>query len=114
MTASVIEAAVRYIQQGDGPAPVPADVVAALLTAEKHSKRAKERYAYEQLLGSWRLGFASGVQTKRQPKRQQATAKPTKTVGKGRFFPRFITIEITYRAREASALERKVGDCSSS
>ena len=91
MTTGAIAAAVSYIQQG-GQAPAPADVVAALLAAEKQSKQAKQRYDYAQLVGSWRLGFVSGT----QKKRPRPGAKPTKVPGTGRFLPKFVTITITY------------------
>jgi hypothetical protein len=93
MTAQAIEQAVRYLQTG-GKAPAASDVVAALLAAEKQSKRLRQRYAYDQLLGSWQLGFVSGT----QKVRPRPGAKAVKKVGKGRFLPRFINIGITYGA----------------
>lgn len=102
MASDVIRAAVSYLQR-EGEAPAAADVVVALLAAEKHSKQAKQRYQYEQLLGSWRLGFVSGTQTVRT----RSNAKPVKRPGKGRFLPSLIKIEITYT--EASAVENTVG-----
>ena len=93
MDISAIRSAVDYLNQGGNApikAPRPADVVAALLAAEKESKRQKQRYGYEDLLGSWRLGFVSGTKTKK------TTGKPIKTVGDGRFLPRFVAIAITY------------------
>ncbi|MEM6449558.1 MAG: hypothetical protein AAF703_04495 [Cyanobacteria bacterium P01_D01_bin.105] len=90
-TSSEIRAAVDFIQTG-GQAPHPPDVVAALLSAEKESKRHKQRYAYEDLLGAWQLGFVSGTQTKKT-----SGKKPMKTVGNGRFVPGFVAIAITYQ-----------------
>ncbi len=98
MTTGAIAAAVSYIQQG-GQAPAPADVVAALLAAEKQSKQTKQRYDYAQLLGSWRLGFVSGT----QKKRSRPGAKPTKMPGTGRFLPKFVTITITYTKADSEA-----------
>ncbi len=96
MTTGAIAQAVSHIQQGE-QAPNSADVIVALLAAEKQSKQAKQRYDYEQLLGSWRLGFVSGTQTvQTRPK-----AKPVKRPGKGRFLPSLINIEITYTAPNA-------------
>ncbi len=104
MTTGAIAQAVSYLQQG-GPAPAPADVIAALLAAEKQSKQAKQRYDYEQLLGSWQLGLVSGT----QKKRSKPGAKPTKVPGKGRFLPKFLTITITYAGvdREADSSSQK-------
>lgn len=98
MVSDVIRAAVSYLQQ-EGEAPAAADVVVALLAAEKHSKRAKQRYHYEQLLGAWRLGFVSGT----QKVRPQLGTKPVKKPGKGRFLPRrLLNIEIAYGAAGGS------------
>lgn len=94
MTSTLLSSAVAYLRTGQGPAPEPAEVVTALLAAEKQSKREKQHYQYEQLLGTWRLGFVSGTQTKRP----RPNAKPIKTVGKGRFLPRLLTISIAYTA----------------
>ncbi len=97
--AEIIEKAVRYAQIG-GEAPAPGDVVAALVAAEKQSKRLKQqstqRYDYEQLLGVWRLGFVSGT----KKVRPRAGAKAVKKLGNGRFTPRWAKFEITYRAHE--------------
>ncbi|MEL7353114.1 MAG: hypothetical protein AAF050_24635 [Cyanobacteria bacterium J06649_5] len=94
MTSTLLSSAVAYLRTGQGPAPEPAEVVTALLAAEKQSKREKQHYQYEQLLGTWRLGFVSGTQMKRS----RPNAKPIKTVGKGRFLPRLLTISIAYTA----------------
>ncbi|MEL6815341.1 MAG: hypothetical protein AAFP03_11075 [Cyanobacteria bacterium J06598_3] len=98
-TDNALELAINYLQEGylDGNKPPGStDVVAALLAAEKQSKREKRRYTYAKLIGSWRLGFVSGTQTKRL----RPEAKPMKTVGKGRFLPRFVTIAIAYEPIE--------------
>lgn len=85
-----ITLAVRYLQ-GDGRAPDPSDVIDALLQVEK--KKDKPRYQYEQLIGSWRLGFVSGTR-KVQPR---PGASPVTTLGKGRFIPRFVRVAIAYK-----------------
>ncbi len=98
MATDIIRAAVSYLQQ-EGEIPAAADVVVALLAAEKQSKQAKQRYHYEQLIGSWRLGFVSGT----QKVRPRPGTKPLKKPGKGRFLPRrLLNIEITYGAAEGS------------
>lgn len=88
--SSAIRAAVDYIQRG-GQIPEKADVISALLAAEKESKRAKQRYTYEDLIGTWRLGFVSGTKTKKTQ-----SGKSIKAVGDGRFLPGFVAIAITY------------------
>jgi hypothetical protein len=106
--AEMIEKAVRYAQTG-GEAPATGDVVAALVEAEKQSKRlnkqSAQRYDYEQLLGVWRLGFVSGTRKVRPRK----GAKAVKKLGNGRFTPRWAKFEITYRAdEEGSIIENAV------
>ncbi|NEP19105.1 MAG: hypothetical protein F6J97_19770 [Leptolyngbya sp. SIO4C1] len=86
-----IEAAIAYIQTG-GTAPGRDRVAAALLAAEKQAKRDKVRYQYEQLLGTWRLGFITGTVKTRK---QAGTA-----LGAGRFIPGLVKIELTYEKTE--------------
>lgn len=93
VSMDMIERAIAYINKS-GEKPKPAEVVSALLAAEKQSKKAKERYNYDQFVGTWRLGFVSGTKTIRKgPK-----ATPIKRPGAGRFLPSFAKIEITYTA----------------
>jgi hypothetical protein len=107
--AEIIEKAVRYVQTGT-EAPATSDVVAALLVAEKHSKRLKQqsaqRYTYEELWGGWRLGFVSGT----RKVRPRAGAKAVKKLGNGRFTPRWAKFEITYKASEERANEERVSE----
>lgn len=86
---SAVLAAVDFLN-GRDEKPNSSDVVAALLSVEKMSKRSKQRYSYDDLLGAWRLGFVSGTKTKK------TSGKPIKTVGSGRFLPGFVAIAITY------------------
>ncbi len=95
MSETTLIEAVGYLQ-GDSVGrqrPNTGEVVAALATAEKQSKRAKQRYDYAQLVGTWQLGFVSGT---RKVSPARAGAKPVKQLGKGRFLPRWINITITY------------------
>lgn len=103
IATAVIDTAVRYLQTGEASDDKPAasDVVSALLAAEKQSKRSKRRYSYNQLLGSWRLGFVSGTQKVRPRPSSTPVTKP----GKGRFLPRLLNIEITYIEDENQPLE---------
>lgn len=89
--SSTLQAAVSFIQQG-GQAPVASEVVTALLAAEKASKRHKQRYAYASFIGTWRLGFVSGTK-----KTKTKGGQSIKTVGNGRFLPKFVAIAITYQ-----------------
>lgn len=104
MALDVIEAAVRYLQMQTVEKPVPADVIAALIEAEKQSKQAKQRYRYEQLVGSWRLGLVSGTQKASARAEKKSLTKPVKKPGAGRFLPRFINIAITYAESEPLSL----------
>ena len=101
MTSGAIELAVKSLQQG-GKRPDPAEVVEALVLAEKQHRKTKQRDRYEQFIGTWRLGFVSGTQTVRT----RPDAKPVKRPGKGRFLPGLTRIEITYTA--ASTVENAV------
>ena len=91
MTSGAIELAVKFLQQG-GKRPDPAEVVEALVLAEKQHKKTKQRDRYEQFIGTWRLGFVSGTQTVRT----RPGAKPVKRPGKGRYLPDLIKIRIAY------------------
>lgn len=101
MTNSPIEMAADYLQQG-GEKPNSQTVVAALAAKEKQSRKEKRHYAYEDLLGSWRLGFVSGTKMVRS----KPNARPVKKLGKGRFIPRFVNIEITYKERRDAELNK--------
>lgn len=91
---SVIPSAVDYLKGTLIQPPDSAQLVNALLRAEKQSKQNRQRYSYPQLLGSWRLGFVSGT----QKVRPRPGATPIKQPGKGRFLPGFVQITITYAA----------------
>ena len=104
MSPATVTDAVNYLRYPSGDAtaqssrPDPSEVVAALALAEKQSKKAKQRYAYEDLVGSWQLGFVSG--TRKVPSSRPG-AQPLKQPGKGRFLPRWIDITITYGSPQA-------------
>ncbi|MEL7070162.1 MAG: hypothetical protein AAGN15_16115 [Cyanobacteria bacterium J06581_3] len=92
-TALPLEQAISYLINDQSDKPNPADVVDALVAAEKQHKREKQSFTYKQLLGTWRLGFVSGT-------RKVSPSGPGKTSvkrpGKGRFLPTWITVSITY------------------
>ena len=105
MTTQPIQLAVNYLQ-GSGEKPNSQAVVSALLVAERQSRREKSQYQYDDLVGKWRLGFVSGTQTVRSgPK-----ALPVKKPGKGRFIPRFLTVEIIYKSADETSLTSSVAD----
>ena len=105
MASNPIDKAVNYLQQG-GKKPDSQSVVAALLAAEKQNRKEKIQYAYDDLIGSWRLGFVSGTKTVSSG----SGASPTKKPGKGRFLPSFLKVEIAYKERncdEAQHLDQQ-------
>jgi hypothetical protein len=82
--------AIQFLTRKSETPPNVSAVVEALLTAEKQTRQSRVRYAYSSLVGQWQLGFITG--TKRS--RQQAGV----LLGAGRFLPRWLTIQIIYRA----------------
>lgn len=90
-----LEQAIGYLTGDQSTRPNTVDVVKALIAAEKQAKRENQSFTYEQLLGTWRLGFVSGIQ-KVNPSGPGKTA--VKKPGKGRFLPTWITVSITYGA----------------
>ncbi|MEO0458951.1 MAG: hypothetical protein AAF152_20545 [Cyanobacteria bacterium P01_A01_bin.114] len=89
--------AIAYLQgRGTAPnavkAPDKNHVAEALLAAEKQAKRDKVRYRYEQLLGTWQLGFITGTVKTRK--------KAGTVMGAGRFIPSFLNIQLAYEAQE--------------
>ena len=72
--------------------PSPESVVEALLTAEKNSKKNKQKYTIDRLFGSWRLCFITGTKKTR--------AKAGKVLGPGKYVPNWVTITINYKKEE--------------
>lgn len=96
MTIERLEAAVAYLQQREARTqeqPNPRQVVEALVQAEKQARQSRLSFAYEQLLGTWRLGFVSGTQTVRPG------ATPLKRPGAGRFLPGWVKVTIRWGDR---------------
>ena len=82
--------------------PASSEVVTALLEAEKIAKKQKISYSFDQLIGTWRLCFVTGVKRK----------KTGVNLGKGRYLPKFLKISLTYFSPEESASNRgKVENC---
>ena len=68
--------------------PPASEVVENLLVAEKTTRKEKIYYAWDDLIGSWRLRFITGTKKTRQ--------KAGVVLGAGRYIPQFIKIKITY------------------
>jgi hypothetical protein len=75
--------------------PLSTEVVAALLEAEKTSKKQKISYSFEQLVGTWRLSFVTGT--------KKAKSRLGVALGEGRYLPRFLKIHLTYRYAQDSS-----------
>lgn len=97
---SELDQAVHFLIDKTIKAPSSADVVEALLAVEKTSKQSKIRYKYEQLLGTWRLGFITG--TKKSQKRAGVI------LGAGRFIPALVKIQISYTQSSTNLAEGTV------
>jgi hypothetical protein len=91
---STLEQSIAFLTTSTTTPPAPEAVVEALLTAEKTAKQTKVRYTYEQLLGTWRLGFVTG--TKKSRKRAGVI------LGAGRFLPKWVKIRLFYLPSELS------------
>lgn len=70
-----------------------------LREAEKVAKKQRKRYTFDQLCGTWRLCWVTG--TKRVRHRAGIV------LGTGRYLPRWLKIQITYRQTEETDLEAK-------
>ena len=69
--------------------PHAKDLVTALQATEKNSKT---RYTLSDLTGTWRLCFITGTKKTRQ--------KAGGALGSGRYLPKVIKIQLTYRATD--------------
>lgn len=87
--------ATDFLATATTKAPAASSVVEELLMAEKNTKQQKIRYAYTQLLGTWRLGFITG--TKKSQKRTGVILKA------GRFLPAIVKIQLTYQQLEVNS-----------
>jgi hypothetical protein len=84
--STLTETAIAY---REGNKPPSADVVVnALLAAEKDAKQQRLNYAFESLVGKWRLCFATG--TKKVRKRGGII------LGKGFYIPKFTSAYISF------------------
>jgi hypothetical protein len=90
-----LDRAVAFLTTTPSAPPAPDAVVEALLQAEKSAKRSKVRHTYEQLLGTWRLGFITGTKRTRQ--------KAGVVLGAGRFLPKWVEIHLSYSQSEPAS-----------
>jgi len=72
--------------------PNPEQINQALLEIEKNSKKSKESYLFQQLLGTWQLYFITG--TKKAKKRAGIV------LGKGFYLPSFFKATLNYSLNE--------------
>lgn len=81
------------------PAP---EIINALLETEKTAKKQKISYSFNELIGTWRLCFVTGVKRK----------KAGITLGKGQYLPRLIKITLSYTCtQESDPNHGKVENC---
>ncbi len=71
LNSSLLEQAVTFLAGESVAAPPAAQVVEALLQAEKTAKQQKNSYSFGQLIGTWRLGFITGT---KKPAREPASS----------------------------------------
>jgi len=95
-----LEQAVQFLTSTITTAPKGEAVVTALLQAEKTAKQDKIHYSYQQLQGTWRLGFITGTKNVRQ--------RAGVMLGKGRFLPRLVKIKLSYFPGESSDVQGTV------
>jgi len=93
---SILTAAI----QTKNPKPNSKTVVDALLTAEKTNHQNKQKYEFNQLIGSWRLHFITGTKNSRQ--------KFGNFIGAGFYLPPFIQININYSPQENSQAQTEI------
>ncbi|MDJ0619748.1 MAG: hypothetical protein QNJ63_23905 [Calothrix sp. MO_192.B10] len=91
----ILEQAVQFLTSTITTPPTPEAVVEALLQTEKTAKQNKIRYTYQQLLGTWRLGFITGTKTVRQ--------RAGVMLGTGRFLPQWVKIQLSYLPGESDS-----------
>ena len=84
----LLEQAVESAISNASQKPSPEEVVNALLQAEKTAKHNKERYCFQQLIGTWRLCFVTGT--------KKARDRAGVILGAGRYLPSWINISLSY------------------
>jgi len=75
--------------------PNPDQINQALLELEKSSKKSKQNYQFESLLGTWQLCFITGT--------KKAKQRAGIVLGKGFYLPNLVKINLTYSNDEKSS-----------
>jgi hypothetical protein len=88
-----LDQAIEFLTTSSATPPAPDTVVEALLIAEKTAKKTRVRHTYQQLLGTWRLGFITGTKRSRQ--------RAGIILGAGRFLPKWVKIHLSYCQSES-------------
>lgn len=88
----LIENAAQSLLTKNASKPPAAEVLTALLDAEKAAKKDKITYQFQQLIGDWRLCFITG--TKKTQNRAGVV------MGAGRYLPNFVTVNLSYLPSE--------------
>ncbi|NET57297.1 MAG: hypothetical protein F6K47_14360 [Symploca sp. SIO2E6] len=88
-----LDQAIAFLTTPSATPPTSESVVEALLRAEKMAKQSKLASSYEDLLGTWRLGFITGTKKSRQ--------KAGVILGSGRFVPKWVKVQLSYSQAEA-------------
>lgn len=84
----LIENAAQSLITKSASQPPAAEVLSAILEAEKAAKKDKRIYGFKQLIGDWRLCFITG--TKKTQNRAGIV------MGAGRYLPNFVTVKLSY------------------
>ncbi|MCU0524168.1 MAG: hypothetical protein MUF72_05035 [Elainella sp. Prado103] len=87
----VLMAVAQSAQTRSADRPTPNQVIEALIAAEKATKHQHRTYTPDELIGQWRLYFATGVR-----KRQQGGI----TLGRGFYLPGFVQAQIGFDRAE--------------
>jgi hypothetical protein len=88
----LLEQVTKLLEVDPASKPPASELVDALLETEKTTKRNRESYAFERLLGTWRLRFITGTKKTRQ--------RAGIILGKGRYLPSWVKITLSYTANE--------------
>jgi hypothetical protein len=92
---AAIAQAVEFLANSAQSPPASESVVKALLAAEKAAKRDKNRYSYNQLLGTWRLGFITVTKRVRQ--------RAGVVLGAGQFPTKWVDIQLSFSSDSSSS-----------
>ncbi|MDJ0712629.1 MAG: hypothetical protein QNJ54_00210 [Prochloraceae cyanobacterium] len=95
----VISQAAKAVVTREVQKPSPDLVVEALLTEEKSSKKNKQKYNLDRLIGNWRLCFITGTKKTRD--------RAGIVLGAGRYVPNWVKITISYHNETKLEVEQE-------